>query len=403
MRILMVSNWLPPVQAGSSYYASSLAKLLKARGHEILVLTIDWGADYQPDREADFEIVKLPIIKLPRIPLFYKLNLMGMACYPKNWARFKKILKDFRPDVIYQVNHIFDTTFLSAGLARRFNIPIAGAITTPIQHQNPWMQALMGFADRLLVGPLGVKKWDAVVSLDRTVHEYVGKVYGLKTQKKSRIIPFGVRLRSMPEYETRSETKAGNPQILMTGHIHPFRNPVQLIRAMPHVLKEFPNTKLILAGRVDLAEPVKAAEKLGLLGASVNFLGETQHSEVIRLLKTSHIFASWVTGPYKSLGTAPMEAMLCETAVINDLPEDLFGSDTLRHGKNIYLVDSKDPESIAKGILDLLRHEELRRAISRGGRDFVLNRLNWESIAAQVEDLCGEMTAKREKSILYSY
>ncbi len=168
------------------------------------------------------------------------------------------------------------------------------------------------------------------------------------------------------------------------------------------VLKQVPTARLLLAGRVDLQEPVKAARELGLTEDQVRFLGPTPHDAVVELMKASHAYASYVTGPYPGLGTAPMEAMLCGVPVLNDLPENLFGEGRLKNGENIVLVNSRDPNSIAAALIRLLRDEGLRHRIGAGGRRFVLEHLNWEGIAGQMEQfyerVCSQWRNAREES-----
>lgn len=384
MRILILSNWFPPIRSGSSFYTSSLAQSLTARGHQVIVVTFDWGPVYASPDSLPFPVYRLPVMRIPKLPLFYNLELMGIALTPRNRQRLKLLIEQHHPHILHHVNHIFDTVFLSTSVAHACGIPVVGSITTPIQHQNPWVQRVMDLADRVTVGWFGVRRWDGIVSLDQTIHEYVGKLYGDQARRRSVVIPFGARLESMPFYDAPLG-KSERPQILMVGHIHPFRNPVQLVRAMPLVVKAVPQARLLLAGRVDLPEPVKVARELGLTTDQVQFLGETPHDEVVRLMKISHVFANWMTGPYHSLGTAPMEAMLCKTPVINDLPENLFGEGRLKNGENIILVNSRDPQSIADAIVRLLKDDDLQQRIGMAGRRFVLEHLSWDSIAVQME------------------
>jgi glycosyltransferase involved in cell wall biosynthesis len=397
MRVLFLSNWFPPVVSGSSFYTSSLAQALAARGHEIAVVTLDWGPEFTPPTDLGFPIHRLPVTRLPKLALFYNLRLMGLANTPANRRRLHAIVGEFRPDVIHLVNHIFDTTFLAGRVARAAGIPLVGSITTPIQHENPFRQRLMGLADRLSVGQFGVKRWDGVVCLDRTVYDYVASQYGPGAARRSAVIPFAVRMESMAQYEDRSRPRSTRPQVLFIGHIHPFRNPVKLVQAIALVARKVPDVRLVLAGRVDLQEPVETARALGLGADQVQFLGETPHEQVVELMKTSHVFASWATGPYKGLGTAPMEAMLCETPVINDLPEDLFGEGKLRNDENIVIVDSRDPQDIAGAIVRLLTDEAHWRRIGTGGRRFVLEELRWESIAAEVERFYGRVLDRKAR------
>ncbi len=397
MRILIFTNWFPPIISGSSYYASSLAQALTGRGHEVVVVTLDWGEADAPPADRPFPIHRLPIVKIPKLGVFYHLQRMGFSFTPANCRRLKRLIEQYRPQLLHHVNHIFDSTFLSTQVGHACGLPVVGSITTPIQHQNPWMQAVMGSVDRLTVGVFGVRRWDGIVSLDRTVHEYVGRLYGAKTQQRSVVIPFGVSLDSLSDYDAPGSQRSDRFQILMAGHIHPFRNPVQLVRAMPLILTAIPDCRLLLAGRIDLQEPVKAARELGLTSDQVQFLGATDHREVIRLMKASHVLANWLTGPYPSLGTAPMEAMLCGTPVISDLPENLFGEGKLRHGENILLVDSRDPPSIADTIIRLYQDPDLRQRIAVGGRRFVLEHLSWNAIAEQMEQFYERVLSGRSR------
>ncbi|MGH9450302.1 MAG: glycosyltransferase family 4 protein [Terriglobia bacterium] len=399
MRILLFSNWFPPIVSGSSYYTSSLARALTARGHEAVVVTLDWGAEHPLPSDLPFPVYTLPGIKIPKLPMFYNLKLMGFACTPRNKRRLREIIRRHRIQVLHHVNHIFDSTLLTASAARAEGIPVVGSITTPIQHENPVKQWIMGVGDRATVGLFGVRRWDGVVSLDRQVHRYVGNLYGQRAQQRSVVIPFGVRWESMPLYDHDGTTRSVDPQILMVGHIHPFRNPTQLVRAMPLVLKALPAARLVLAGRVDLKEPVDVARNLGMTEAQVRFLGPTSHEQTVCLMKESHIFASWASARYKGLGTAPMEAMLCQTPVINDLPEDLFGEGKLKNGENIVLVDSRDPRSIAEAIIRLLSDDNLRQRIGAAGRRFVLENLGWEGIAEQMEHFYAQVLSRHALTI----
>jgi glycosyltransferase involved in cell wall biosynthesis len=330
--------------------------------------------------------------------MFYNLRLMGLAFTPGNCRRLKELLRQHNAQVLHHVNHIFDTTFLTLRAAHATGVPVIGSITTPIQHENPVRHKIMALGDLLTVGGFGVQRWDGIVSPETVVHnEYVGKLYGEKAKQRSVVIPFGVPVKAMAQYTDHTLVRTGSPRILFVGHIHPFRNPVNLVRAMALVVKKVPAAHLVLAGRIDLPEPVRVKQELKLTDEQVKFLGETPHTDVVRLLKTSHVHASWASGPYRALGTAPMEAMLCETPVVNDLPENLFGENTLKDGVNIVLVDQHDPQSIANAIVRLLTDEEFRRKIGAGGRRFVLEHLAWDKIAEQMERFYERVIAEHDR------
>ena len=65
-----------------------------------------------------------------------------------------------------------------------------------------------------------------------------------------------------------------------------------LVKAMPMILEDVPDAKLVLAGRVDMKEPIEVAKQLCLGSDQVKFLGETAHDDVVELMKISLVFAS---------------------------------------------------------------------------------------------------------------
>lgn len=400
LRILMVSNWFPPIASGSSFYALSLAKALTELGHKVCVVTIDWGTQDGVEDTFPFPVYRLPVTRIPKLPIFYNIELIGKTFSQKNRRLLAGIISDFKPDILHHVNHIFDMVYLTNWASRKFNIPVVGSITTIVQHEKPFIQMVMSAADKIVLGLPGVEKWDGIVSLDQNAHDYVTRIYGPHCGLKSEVIPFSIPLKTNTVYENHS-TRPTRPQILYAGHIHPFRNPEKLVEAFPMVLEKYPDAQLTMVGRAFLSAPIDAAHRLGLTSDQIRFLGEISHEELIDLYKQSHVFAAWMTGRYKSLGTAPMEAMLCEVPVVTDIPSDLFGKARLVDGENIILVNSLDTFSIAEGIIRLLEDEELRQKVGVNGRRYVRECLSWPVIAGQVVRFYQKIIRQGKKHPVY--
>ncbi len=376
----------------------SLAKALTELGHKVCVVTIDWKLPNDEDASLPFPVHRLPVMRLPKLPVFYNIELIGRTFTLKNRCLLSKIIQDFKPDILHHVNHIFDMVYLTNWAGKKFEIPVVGSITTIVQHENPLIQAVMSLADKFTLGIPGVQRWDGIISLDRNAHDYVTRIYGSGCSRKSQIIPFSIPLKSHTVYSNHLPLPAW-PQILYAGHIHPFRNPSRLVEAMPLVLERFPDARLVMVGRAFLQEPIEIANQLGLTQDQIRFLGEISHEELITLYKQSHVFAAWMTGRFKSLGTAPMEAMLCEVPVVTDIPEDLFGQARLVDGQNIILVNSLDPASIASGIIKVLENEKLRQTVGANGRNFILENLSWPAIARQAALFYQETLNRTKKSL----
>jgi len=398
LKILLVSNWFPPISSGSSFYCLSLAKALIELGFKVRVVTIDWGFSPDQDGLLPFPVYRLPVMRIPRLPIFYNIELIGRTFTTGNQRRIAEIIQDFKPDILHHVNHIFDMVYLTNWASCKYHIPVVGSITTIVQHENPLIQAVMSAADKLALGIPGVQRWDGIINLDKNAQDYVNRVYGRHNRQRSEIIPFSIPLKNNTVYENHTR-RTVRPQILYAGHIHPFRNPTKLVEAMPLILKEFPDAQLTMVGREFLSEPKDTARKLGLKEDQIRFLGEISHEDLIELYKQTHLFAAWMTGRFKSLGTAPMEAMLCEVPVVTDIPQDLFGESHFNDGENIILVDSLNPNSIAEGILRLLRNKELQETVGRNGREYIQQNLSWTAIAARVADFYYKVLNQKEQPV----
>ena len=378
MRILIISNWLPPITAGSAYYAENVAKYIKKKNNIVKVVTVDWDL---PEKNFSFDVEKIQAIKVPRLPLFFQMQHMGITVSPKNIVILSNIIQEFQPDIIHHINHIFDSLFLATRVAKRYKIPVITSVTTPIMHQNPIKHKIMQLVDSFLIGNIWMNNVNGVISVDRSIDKYINVTY--KTRSINEVITFAPVLDIPPSslsYIERYENKT----ILFVGHIHPFRDPSSLIKSMPDLLKSIPGLKLKCIGDIQMQGPVRLAKKLNLYNKSVFFLGRKDRDYVLNELDRGTLCVSWASARYKSLGTAPREAMLMGLPVVADIPINLLGDDILKDGENIHIIDSTDGISIRKTIINILTDEKKYQQLSENTKDFAIKFFNWDNIADEL-------------------
>jgi phosphatidylinositol alpha-1,6-mannosyltransferase len=176
----------------------------------------------------------------------------------------------------------------------------------------------------------------------------------------------------------------------MVGHIHTIRDPTNVIRAMPAILKHFPDARLDIAGRLQFNRPVDEVKWLGL-ESSVRFLGEVSPQQVAELVSRSHVFVILHQCRYAGLSFTAIEAMQFETPVIINAPDNLYSPNVLKDGESIILVDGENVEEIAEKIMRLLEDQGFRERIGRNGKEFVASYLSWDICAEKTEKLYEEL------------
>ena len=110
MKILFLSSWYPPVLTGSSLWTESLVLSLRQRGHDVRVISTHWHGNLRESKKSEAErVYNLPanllppnkfLLRIPDIPIAYSLT---------NRRKVLNIVREFKPDIIHQMNHIFDT------------------------------------------------------------------------------------------------------------------------------------------------------------------------------------------------------------------------------------------------------------------------------------------------------
>jgi glycosyltransferase involved in cell wall biosynthesis len=201
-------------------------------------------------------------------------------------------------------------------------------------------------------------------------------------ESKVRVIPMGVDLqeRFVPPV---GERRRGS--ILFVGRLVEKKGLRYLIEALPGILARHPQAHLTIAGTgPERARILQYLDELQL-HSHVHLPGALPNRDLAALYQASEVvvFPSIVAedGDQEGFGLVLVEAMGCECAVV---ATDLAAmGDIVSDGETGLVVRQKDPEHLADRINALLDQPEICRTLGRAGRNFVLARYDWETIAAQ--------------------
>lgn len=160
----------------------------------------------------------------------------------------------------------------------------------------------------------------------------------------------------------------------------------ELLEAAAMVAQAVPGVRFAIAGdqgplRSHLEE---LARSLGI-SDNVGFLGTVSRAEKHRLMSTCAVYLQ--PSRYEGFGLAILEAMSCGAPVVASsagaVPE--VAGDAIRY------VDGHAPDDIAAAVVDVLRDDGARRAMSAAGRSRAVEHFSYERRRHDIERVLGDI------------
>ncbi|RZQ62063.1 glycosyltransferase family 4 protein [Amycolatopsis suaedae] len=360
MRIVVVNNFFPPRVGGSAHMSASLAEQFVSEGHEVLAITAAYQ-DAPPEEErGGYRVVRLPAMKMPQLGLSIDFDMTFASVRPGNWRKLFRLLDEFQPDAIHLHGQFFDLSWMAGWYAKRRRIPLLLTIHTLLISDNKLYGTVFRMLDAMLVRPiLGVLKPRYVI-LDKLGVDYCVDRYRT-SDANSEYFPIAVDTEHFDKpltRDVRAENEIGDgPLIVSLGHVIPLRNRLPLVEAMPAILEKYPETKVIVVGRVYHDAFIKRAEELGVRDAFV-VKGAVPKDDVPSYYAAADLVAHDLNG---GCGTASLEAMLSGTATIASAEIDNYPGIELHNGENILFVPPDSPDAVRDTVIEML-DDPVRRA-----------------------------------------
>jgi phosphatidylinositol alpha-mannosyltransferase len=204
------------------------------------------------------------------------------------------------------------------------------------------------------------------------------------------VVPNGIYARRLAQGKLNSSW-SGNS----IGFIGRFQEPRKglslLVQALPSIIKEIPDIRVIVAGPGDADEFLQ--EVPSHLRSRFSFLGRISEEEKADFLHSIGVYVAPNTGG-ESFGIILAEALAAGAAVVaSDIPafHDLLGA-----GQYGALFESEDSQSLDKVVIDLLRDEEKRKELAQSGQQYA-QRFDWSHVANQIYEIYEKALASGEK------
>jgi phosphatidylinositol alpha-mannosyltransferase len=361
MRIVIVSQSYHPRPGGVTEHVHHTALELRRRGHAVTIVTANFGDETDPDPN---------VVRLGRNVLV-PINgaWVNMTVGPSLSRRLRRILEERQPDIIHTHCPLAPTLPLKTLEVASGIAPIIGTFHAAARRSlgySIFQRALSRRVERLQVR-IAVSR--AAIAM---ANAYFPGRYTL--------IPNGVDCdRFSPFVPPLSELRDGAFNILYVGRLDKRKGVKYLFRAASAVASTSPGrTRLIVVGdngprRHFLPRLSKDIETV--------FTGAVPKEVLPRYLASGDVLCSPAIDQ-ESFGIVLLEGMAAGVPVVaTAIPGYLT---VLKDRWNSLVVPPRDPNALARALIELRNDEELRHRLRHNGAIYA-RRFHWEGIVSNLE------------------
>ena len=401
MKILMLTWEYPPrIVGGIARVVHDLSKRLIKDGHEVTVVTYRDNADV-PEYENDKGVNVYRVDNYMIHPNNFIDWIMQL-----NFNMLSKATEIINKEGGFDVIHAHDwlVTYAAKSLKNAYDIPIVATIHATEAGRNSGIhdetQRYINDTEWLLT----YEATEVIVNSNYMKNE-IQRLFGLPFDKIN-VIPNGINLSNFTgierDYDFRRQYAMDNEKIILyVGRLVYEKGVQHLIAAMPKILSNYNDAKLIIAGRGGMMDELRAeASNLGL-NDKIYFTGYLNSKQVQKMYKCADVAVFPST--YEPFGIVALEAML---AGVPTVVSDVGGLDEIvTHGVDGMKSYAGNANSIADSVTALLYDHQLATNVSKKAKQKVKDQFNWEKIAQDThftyeKAICQTMAERQAKQML---
>ena len=401
MKILMLTWEYPPrIVGGIARVVHDLSKRLIKDGHEVTVVTYRDSADvpeYENDKGVNVYRVDNYMIH-PNNFIDWILQL--------NFNLVSKATEIINKEGDFDVIHAHDWLVANAAktLKNAYGIPVVDTIHATEAGRN---SGIHDDTQRYINDTEWMLTYEAseVIVNSNYMKNELQRLFGLPYEKIN-VIPNGVNLSNFAgverDYNFRRQYAMDNEKIILyVGRLVYEKGVQHLIAAMPKILSNYHDAKLIISGRGGMMDELRQeAFNLGL-NDKIYFTGYLDSKQVQKMYKCADVAVFPST--YEPFGIVALESML---AGVPTVVSDVGGLDEIiTHGVDGMKAYAGNANSIADSVTALLYDHQLASNVSKKARQKVKEQFNWEKIAQDThftyeKAVCQTMAERQARQML---
>ena len=363
MKIGIVTPYAYPLPGGVNDHVGSLYRVLRARGHDVRIITSSHGLQ----KASEGDIIRVG--KGFSVPFNGSMGTITLS--PTYLAQMRAILERERFDVLHY--HEPFVPFLSL-----VTLTLSTSVNVGTFHAFGGLSISYEFGKRMLGHYAG--KLHGRIAVSPAARHFISRYF----PGEYKIVPNGVEPGRYQRAVPIARYRDGVPNILFVGRMEPRKGLIHLLRAFRRLQRDGVRARLLLVGTGPGEREARRYVLTRQLDG-VEFLGRVSEAHKAQLFKTADIYVSPATGR-ESFGIVLLEAMSAGAPIICS---DIHGyRGVVRRERDGILVEPGDADALAASIRRLIDDPALRAQLSRAGEERA-QLFTWERVGQAVEEYYG--------------
>ncbi len=378
MKILIVADMYYPDVNGCSYFTQRLARYKKAEGHEVAVV-----APSRFLKNTDEKKNNIRVFGVSSVQILKKVKDMRLPHPFFIQSQMKKILKEFKPDVIHMQGH-FTINRAMLKVAKKQGFPIVATnhfMPDNLTHYLPLPKKIIGLVNELMWYDFA-RVFNKVPFIT-TPTEIAANIIRPLLDIRVVSITNGVDLE---RFNTKNNgmylrrhfnIEENKPILLYVGRLEAEKHVEQIIEASAKAMKKVDFSLAIVGGGFEINSLKKQVKKLGI-SDNVFFTGFMSDEDLPAFYTIADCFIN--ACPFELQCLAVMEAMASELPVIavnagalphlikNEVNGLLFKPGDINIlAKEIYdmMVNANKREDMGKKSLQIIKNHSIEKMIEK--------------------------------------
>ncbi|MEM2440417.1 MAG: glycosyltransferase family 4 protein [Candidatus Bathyarchaeia archaeon] len=416
MRIgFFVWEYPPSLVGGLGTYAEYITREFVALGHDVTVFTLN------PGNLKTREIIKGVEVHRPLIADASNVFPMFVVDDLKKWGTNIRLFSDifiynvlsatkFVNSILKKEGCVYDVVCVHDWLSSIAGIIIKNETKIPVVfhvHSTEWGRS-GGQGSEVVshVESAMAQMADRIITVSHAMQEDLIRHGWPKTKisvvwngvDPERYNPRKCKPEDVEVIRSRYGIKPNERMVLFLGRLTWVKGVINLVQAMPMVLEEYPNVKLVILGKGEQQNDViEAASRLGISNhvcCRFDFVPERE-----RILHYAAADVCVFPSTYEPFGIVSLEAMAMEKPLVVGAQGVVgFREQVVPFGpdRNGVHVNGGNPADIAWGMKGVLSDPERAKKWGENGRKRVLQYFTWQKAAEQTLQIYESLLHKTE-------